>query len=104
MKTFQLPSIEQEVPTEFLNKKGILLSIKRDDLIHNEVSGNKWRKLKWNIRNAIQSERETILTFGGAHSNHIAATAAAAKSEEKKSTWKTRRSNQQLRTGWRFTE
>jgi len=79
MKTFQLPSIEQEVPTEFLNKKGILLSIKRDDLIHDEVSGNKWRKLKWNIRNAIQSERETILTFGGAHSNHIAATAAAAK-------------------------
>lgn len=79
MKTFQLPSLEQDISSEFLNKKGIHLTIKRDDLIHDEVSGNKWRKLKWNIDNAIRSERETILTFGGAHSNHIAASAAAAK-------------------------
>jgi len=79
MKTFQLPSPEQEVTSRFLKEKGIHLTIKRDDLIHDEVSGNKWRKLKWNIDNAIQSDRETILTFGGAHSNHIAASAAAAK-------------------------
>ncbi|MCZ4409361.1 pyridoxal-phosphate dependent enzyme [Cryomorphaceae bacterium 1068] len=78
MKTFQLPSAEQDVPSAFLNEKGIRLTIKRDDLIHDEVSGNKWRKLKWNIDNALQSDRKTILTFGGAHSNHIAATAAAA--------------------------
>jgi len=79
MKNFQLPSVEQDVPSAFLNEKGIQITIKRDDLIHDEVSGNKWRKLKWNIDNAIQSERATILTFGGAHSNHIAASAAAAK-------------------------
>jgi 1-aminocyclopropane-1-carboxylate deaminase/D-cysteine desulfhydrase-like pyridoxal-dependent ACC family enzyme len=78
MKKFQLPSIEQEVQFEALNEKGIRFFVKRDDLIHDEVSGNKWRKLKWNIRNAIQTERDTLLTFGGAHSNHIAATAAAA--------------------------
>jgi 1-aminocyclopropane-1-carboxylate deaminase/D-cysteine desulfhydrase-like pyridoxal-dependent ACC family enzyme len=78
MKKFQLPSIEQEVQFEALNEKGIRSFVKRDDLIHDEVSGNKWRKLKWNIRNAIQTERDTLLTFGGAHSNHIAATAAAA--------------------------
>lgn len=79
MKTFQLPSVEQDVRSTFLNEKGIRLTIKRDDLIHHDVSGNKWRKLKWNIDNALQSERKTILTFGGAHSNHIAATAAAAR-------------------------
>ncbi|HKK37855.1 MAG TPA: pyridoxal-phosphate dependent enzyme [Cryomorphaceae bacterium] len=79
MNTFQLPSVEQMVPSKFLKNREISLFIKRDDLIHPEVSGNKWRKLKWNIDNALRSERETILTFGGAHSNHIAATAAAAK-------------------------
>lgn len=79
MKSFKLPSPEQRVSSKYLSEKGIQLFIKRDDLIHEEVSGNKWRKLKWNIQNAIQSGRDTILTFGGAHSNHIAATAAAAK-------------------------
>jgi len=79
MKNFQLPSSEQDVPSFILNNKRIRLTIKRDDLIHHEVSGNKWRKLKWNIDNARQIERDTILTFGGAHSNHIAATAAAAR-------------------------
>jgi 1-aminocyclopropane-1-carboxylate deaminase/D-cysteine desulfhydrase-like pyridoxal-dependent ACC family enzyme len=78
MNNFQLPSVEQDVLSAFLNEKGIRLTIKRDDLIHHEVSGNKWRKLKWNIDNALQSERKTILTFGGAHSNHIAASSAAA--------------------------
>jgi 1-aminocyclopropane-1-carboxylate deaminase len=52
------------------------LWILRDDLIHPEVSGNKWRKLKYNIAQA-QGEKKGILTFGGAFSNHIAATAAA---------------------------
>lgn len=85
MKNFQLPSGEQEVPFQILNEKGIDLFIKRDDLIHDEVSGNKWRKLKWNIRNALQSGRDTLLTFGGAHSNHIAATAAAAKMHDMRS-------------------
>ncbi len=73
-----MPSPEEEVSHRFLNNRNIRLFIKRDDLIHPEVSGNKWRKLKWNIENVLETGRDTILTFGGAHSNHIAATAAAA--------------------------
>lgn len=49
------------------------------DLIHPEVSGNKWFKLKNNLLEAQRSGLRTILTFGGAFSNHIAATAAACK-------------------------
>ena len=78
MSSFALPSPEEEVSHRFLNNRNIRLFIKRDDLIHPEVSGNKWRKLKWNIENVLETGRDTILTFGGAHSNHIAATAAAA--------------------------
>lgn len=55
------------------------LWIKRDDLIHPEVSGNKWRKLKGFIENMQASGREGLLTFGGAYSNHIAATASAGR-------------------------
>lgn len=68
----------QEVKYYPLNKRNITLFVKRDDLIHDEISGNKWRKLKLNIEQAIQQGHDTILTFGGAHSNHIAATASAA--------------------------
>lgn len=50
--------------------------VKRDDLIHPEVSGNKWRKLRYNVAKALQQGNDTLLTLGGAHSNHIAATAA----------------------------
>lgn len=52
--------------------------IKREDLLHPEVSGNKWRKLKYNLRAAKIEGYSTVLTFGGAYSNHIYATAAAA--------------------------
>lgn len=64
-----------------LNTDDISLFIRREDLIHPFVSGNKFRKLKYNL---IQAQREglnTILTFGGAFSNHIAATAAAGKEQ-----------------------
>jgi len=50
--------------------------IKREDMIHAEVSGNKWRKLKYYLEDFKQSGKSTILTFGGAFSNHLAATAA----------------------------
>jgi 1-aminocyclopropane-1-carboxylate deaminase len=53
------------------------LYIKRDDLIHPEIPGNKWRKLKYNIAAADERKVTTLLTFGGAYSNHIRATAAA---------------------------
>jgi len=61
-----------------LTEKKIQLSILREDLIHSEISGNKYRKLKYNILHALELGYTKILTFGGAFSNHIAATAAAA--------------------------
>jgi len=51
----------------------------RLDLIHPEISGNKWFKLKYNLQQAKAENKDTILTFGGAYSNHIAATALACK-------------------------
>jgi 1-aminocyclopropane-1-carboxylate deaminase/D-cysteine desulfhydrase-like pyridoxal-dependent ACC family enzyme len=73
----QLPSPIQEVKMPLLDNKGIQLFIKREDLIHPEISGNKWRKLKYNLLEAKRQQQKTLLTFGGAYSNHIAATAAA---------------------------
>lgn len=60
-----------------VNHKGIVLAIKREDLIHPFVSGNKFRKLKYNLAAAQSESHHTLLTFGGAFSNHIAAVAAA---------------------------
>ncbi|MFK8267795.1 1-aminocyclopropane-1-carboxylate deaminase/D-cysteine desulfhydrase [Capnocytophaga cynodegmi] len=56
---------------------GISLHIKREDKNHHFVSGNKLRKLKYNILQAQKEGKTQLLTFGGAYSNHIAATAAA---------------------------
>ena len=56
----------------------VSLMMKRDDLIHAHIMGNKWRKLKYNLEKASRLDSKTLLTFGGAFSNHIAATAAAA--------------------------
>ena len=69
----------QEVESDFLRTHDVRLFVKRDDLIHEEVSGNKWRKLKYNVIRAIEEKREGILTFGGAYSNHLIATASACK-------------------------
>ncbi|MEH6659638.1 1-aminocyclopropane-1-carboxylate deaminase/D-cysteine desulfhydrase [Leeuwenhoekiella marinoflava] len=55
----------------------IELAVKREELIHNVVSGNKFRKLKYNLIAAKNQKQETLLTFGGAYSNHIAAVAKA---------------------------
>ncbi|HZW77574.1 MAG TPA: pyridoxal-phosphate dependent enzyme [Flavobacteriaceae bacterium] len=55
------------------------LSLKREDLIHPTISGNKFRKLKYNLGKARKEDYETLLTFGGAYSNHLFATAAAGK-------------------------
>ncbi|MES2575790.1 MAG: pyridoxal-phosphate dependent enzyme [Bacteroidota bacterium] len=59
----------------------ITLQIKREDLLHPFVSGNKFRKLKYNLIQAKSENKETILTFGGAFSNHIAAVAFAGKEQ-----------------------
>uniref|UniRef100_UPI00404AD52D 1-aminocyclopropane-1-carboxylate deaminase/D-cysteine desulfhydrase n=1 Tax=Fulvivirga sp. TaxID=1931237 RepID=UPI00404AD52D len=68
----------QEINHPKINGSGVRLLIKRDDLVHPEISGNKWRKLKYNIQKAQQLSCKRIITFGGAFSNHIAATAVAA--------------------------
>lgn len=77
-KQFHIPSPLQRVNHSALEENDIELYIKRDDLIHAEVSGNKWRKLRLNFEQARFKGKKTVLTFGGAHSNHIAATAKAA--------------------------
>lgn len=62
--------------------RNIEVYIKREDLIHPFVSGNKFRKLKYNLAEAKKQNCKTLLTFGGAFSNHIAAVAFAGKSED----------------------
>ncbi|MFF5206592.1 1-aminocyclopropane-1-carboxylate deaminase/D-cysteine desulfhydrase [Streptosporangium sp. NPDC000396] len=60
-----------------LARAGVQVILKRDDLIHPLLPGNKWRKLKHNLRRASELGHETLLTFGGAYSNHVRAVAAA---------------------------
>ena len=69
----------QKLEDDLLKEKGIELYIKRDDLIHPHIQGNKWRKLKYNLFEARLNSIHTLLTFGGPYSNHIYATAAAGK-------------------------
>lgn len=75
---FQKPSKNQQIHLPLLEEKKVELFIKREDLIHPFVSGNKFRKLKYNLRAAKEQQKATLLTFGGAFSNHIVATAIAA--------------------------
>jgi len=76
-KELVLPSPLVSVTLPLTIEKKIHLYIKREDLIHPWVSGNKWRKLKYNLAFAIQNNIQTIITFGGAFSNHLYATAGA---------------------------
>ena len=59
------------------NNFGIEVYVKREDVLHSEISGNKFRKLKFNLEEAKRLGYTKLLTFGGAYSNHIAAVAAA---------------------------
>lgn len=69
----------QQLNDPWLEQFGVTLLIKRDDLLHPQVSGNKWRKLKYNLLAAQEQGYRRLLTFGGAYSNHLYATAAAGK-------------------------
>lgn len=71
----------QELKGAFLDNAGVRLLIKREDLNHPTVSGNKWWKLKYNLEEAKRKGCKTLLTFGGPYSNHIYAMAAAAELE-----------------------
>jgi 1-aminocyclopropane-1-carboxylate deaminase len=62
-----------------LPSQKVSLYIKRDDLLHPYISGNKYRKLKYNLLEAKKQGKSSLLTFGGAFSNHILAVAAAGK-------------------------
>ncbi|MBI3500752.1 MAG: 1-aminocyclopropane-1-carboxylate deaminase/D-cysteine desulfhydrase [Bacteroidetes bacterium] len=69
----------QKISNPAIEKSGINLFILRLDKIHPTISGNKWYKLKYNLEEAKRQKKDTLLTFGGAYSNHITATAAAGK-------------------------
>ncbi|MFF0450482.1 1-aminocyclopropane-1-carboxylate deaminase/D-cysteine desulfhydrase [Streptomyces sp. NPDC004609] len=72
----RLPSPLQPVEDERFSRHGVRLLLKRDDLIHADLPGNKWRKLAPSLRAAAG---RPVLTFGGAYSNHLRATAAAGR-------------------------
>jgi len=71
------PAPLQKIKDPLITNSGIDLWIKREDWLHPDVSGNKWRKLKYNLLQAQKEGKQQMLTFGGAFSNHIYATAAA---------------------------
>jgi len=94
-----LESDNEHILLPELKSKGIHLDVKREDLLHPVISGNKFRKLKYNLKYARERGSNIILTFGGAYSNHILATACAGsengfqtigviRGEELKEKWK----------------
>ncbi len=70
-------SVEQQIKIPLFEEKKIEVWMKRDDLLHPFVSGNKYRKLKYIVENAVTEEKSHLVTFGGAYSNHLVATANA---------------------------
>jgi 1-aminocyclopropane-1-carboxylate deaminase len=76
MSPFAFPPI-QKIDSKVARKQNVELYVLRLDLVHPVISGNKWFKLKYNLEAAKRENLDTILTFGGAYSNHIHATAAA---------------------------
>lgn len=75
----RLPSPLVALADDRLTGQGVQLYLKRDDLIHPDVPGNKWRKLRYNLAAAREQGHTRLLTFGGAYSNHLMATAAAGR-------------------------
>src|SRR5437899_675930 len=83
------PSVTQPLNDELFERRQVKVYVQREDLIHPVsiitngmnpyIQGNKWRKLKYNLEEFKKQGKEYLLTFGGAYSNHIVATAAAGK-------------------------
>ncbi|WP_230690371.1 1-aminocyclopropane-1-carboxylate deaminase/D-cysteine desulfhydrase [Catellatospora paridis] len=69
----------RELRDERLDRAGVAMLLVRDDLVDPELPGNKWRKLKYNLSAAREQGFGTLLTFGGAYSNHLRAVAAAGR-------------------------
>lgn len=72
-------SILTQIHAPFLLNHGIELWLKRDDLLHPIISGNKWRKLKYNLNHALSLNKHTLVSMGGAYSNHLHALAFVGK-------------------------
>lgn len=71
--------MNQILQLPLLDKAGVQLAVKREDLLHPVISGNKFRKLKYNLEEARKNGHDALLTFGGAFSNHVLAVACAGK-------------------------
>ena len=63
----------------FIHEQGVELYLKRDDLLHPIISGNKWRKLKYILEHALSLNTHKIISMGGAYSNHLHALAYVGK-------------------------
>src|SRR5687768_3635436 len=70
-------AVVQPLGDDLLQQKNVTVEVLRLDRIHPIISGNKWFKLKYHIQEALQQNKKGILTFGGAWSNHLVATALA---------------------------
>ncbi len=92
-----LPTNEILLPV--LKDHDITLHVRREDLIHPLLSGNKYRKLKYNLQEALSLKHHRLITFGGAFSNHIPATAFAAKESGLEAVGIIR--GEELSTSWR---
>lgn len=76
MEQLKAPQIIR-VNSPVLQDAQVALWVQREDAIHERLAGNKWRKLKYNVLDALKAKKTRLVTFGGAYSNHIAATAEA---------------------------
>jgi 1-aminocyclopropane-1-carboxylate deaminase len=73
------PSILTKIDDPLLEQYQVELWIKRDDLLHPIISGNKWRKLKYILQHALSLESDTLISMGGTYSNHLHALAYVGK-------------------------
>lgn len=78
-RIIQIPTPLQKIEEELFEEKGVEVLVKRDDLTHPFISGNKFRKLKYNLIEARKLGKDRLLTFGGAYSNHLSAFAYACR-------------------------
>ncbi len=78
MLHLEIYSPVQEIQDPLFDDKQVRVFVKRDDLIHPFISGNKWRKLKYILLKAKEENKNHLITFGGAFSNHLVATACAS--------------------------
>lgn len=77
MIDLEIHSPVEEISNPLFSEKQVQVFVKRDDMIHPFISGNKWRKLKYSLIEAKKQDKKHLITFGGAYSNHLLATACA---------------------------